>query len=100
MVSDIGGTTTDVAVLEEGRPRLDADGAVVGGYRTMVEAVAMRTYGLGGDSEVQINDRGLVAAFELGPRRLLPLSLVAQMHGQAVIRRARAAAPRAASRPP
>ncbi|MFS8114685.1 hydantoinase/oxoprolinase family protein [Rhizobium jaguaris] len=85
VVSDIGGTTTDVAVMEAGRPRLDADGAVVGGYRTMVEAVAMRTYGLGGDSEVKINDRGLIAAFELGPRRLLPLSLVAHMHGQAVI---------------
>ncbi|SCB21181.1 hydantoinase/oxoprolinase N-terminal domain-containing protein [Rhizobium hainanense] len=85
VVSDIGGTTTDVAVMEDGRPRLDADGAVVGGYRTMVEAVAMRTYGLGGDSEVKINDRGLVAAFELGPRRLLPLSLAAHMHGAAVL---------------
>ncbi len=85
VVSDIGGTTTDVAVMEDGRPRLDADGAVVGGYRTMVEAVAMRTYGLGGDSEVKINDRGLVAAFELGPRRLLPLSLAAHMHGDVVL---------------
>jgi N-methylhydantoinase A/oxoprolinase/acetone carboxylase beta subunit len=85
VVSDIGGTTTDVAVMEDGRPRLDADGAVVGGYRTMVEAVAMRTYGLGGDSEVKINDRGLVAAFELGPRRLLPLSLAAHVHGSAVL---------------
>ncbi|MEZ2221869.1 hydantoinase/oxoprolinase N-terminal domain-containing protein [Rhizobium sp. RCC_161_2] len=85
VVSDIGGTTTDVAVMEAGRPRLDADGAVVGGYRTMVEAVAMRTYGLGGDSEVKINDRGLVAGFELGPRRLLPLSLVAHTHGETII---------------
>ena len=85
VVSDIGGTTTDVAVMEAGRPRLDADGAVVGGYRTMVEAVAMRTYGLGGDSELKINDRGLVVSFELGPRRLLPLSLAAHAHGQAVL---------------
>ncbi|NTF70211.1 hydantoinase/oxoprolinase family protein [Rhizobium rhizogenes] len=85
VVSDIGGTTTDVAVMEAGRPRLDADGAVVGGYRTMVEAVAMRTYGLGGDSEVKINDRGLVAGFELGPRRLLPLSLVAHTHSESII---------------
>ena len=49
VVSDIGGTTTDVAVLDKGRPRLDPEGATVGGFRTMVEAVAMRTYGLGGD---------------------------------------------------
>ncbi len=84
VVSDIGGTTTDVAVLDQGRPRLDAEGAVVGGYRTMVEAVAMRTYGLGGDSEVRINDRGLVARLDLGPRRLLPLSLAATLHGDVI----------------
>ncbi|MDW9433393.1 hydantoinase/oxoprolinase family protein [Sinorhizobium meliloti] len=85
IVSDIGGTTTDVAVLEKGRPRLDAEGAVVGGFRTMVEAVAMRTYGLGGDSEVKINDRGLKARLDLGPRRFLPLSLAAALHGDAVL---------------
>lgn len=84
VVSDIGGTTTDVAVLDQGRPRLDAEGAVVGGYRTMVEAVAMRTYGLGGDSEVRINDRGLTAKLDLGPRRFLPLSLAASLHGEVV----------------
>lgn len=75
VVSDIGGTTTDVAILENGRPRLDPDGAMVGGHRTMVEAVAMRTYGLGGDSEVRIDLAGLEAAIALGPRRVLPLSL-------------------------
>jgi N-methylhydantoinase A/oxoprolinase/acetone carboxylase beta subunit len=85
VVSDIGGTTTDVAVLDKGRPRLDAEGAVVGGYRTMVEAVAMRTFGLGGDSEVRINDRGLTAKIDLGPRRFLPLSLAAALHGDAVV---------------
>ncbi|MDX0191599.1 hydantoinase/oxoprolinase family protein [Sinorhizobium meliloti] len=85
IVSDIGGTTTDVAVLEKGRPQLDAEGAVVGGFRTMVEAVAMRTYGLGGDSEVKINDRGLKARLDLGPRRFLPLSLAAALHGDAVL---------------
>src|SRR5690606_37518405 len=84
VVSDIGGTTTDVAVLDGGRPKLDAEGAVVGGYRTMVEAVAMRTFGLGGDSEVRIDDRGLTARIELGPRRLLPLSLAAHLHGDAI----------------
>ncbi|OBZ93728.1 hydantoinase [Pararhizobium polonicum] len=85
VVSDIGGTTTDVAVLDQGRPRLDGEGAVVGGFRTMVEAVAMRTFGLGGDSEVRINDRGLQARIDLGPRRFLPLSLAAFQHADAVI---------------
>ncbi|WP_436015451.1 hydantoinase/oxoprolinase N-terminal domain-containing protein [Rhizobium sp. LjRoot254] len=84
VVSDIGGTTTDVAILDEGRPRLDENGAVVGGYRTMVQAVAMRTYGLGGDSEVHVNARGLEGALTLGPRRVLPLSLIAKLHGASV----------------
>ncbi len=85
VVSDIGGTTTDVAIMEGGRPRLDQDGAVVGNFRTMVEAVAMRTFGLGGDSEVRFDDRGLAARIDLGPRRLVPLSLAATLHGAAIL---------------
>lgn len=84
VISDIGGTTTDVAVLDGGRPRLDPEGAMVGGHRTMVEAVAMRTYGLGGDSEVRSEEGALDPAILLGPRRLVPLALAAAHHGAAV----------------
>jgi N-methylhydantoinase A/oxoprolinase/acetone carboxylase beta subunit len=84
IVSDIGGTTTDVAVLANGRPRLSPEGATVGGYRTMVEAVAMRTFGLGGDSEVAMEQGGLKPRLLLGPRRIVPLSLAAHLHGDAV----------------
>lgn len=80
VVSDIGGTTTDIAVLDQGRLRLDPEGATVGGMRTMVEAVAMRTFGLGGDSEVTLQDHSLVTRIRLGPRRLAPLSLTAVHH--------------------
>jgi len=86
VVSDIGGTTTDVAVLDKGRPRLDPEGATVGGFRTMVEAVAMRTFGLGGDSEVAFQEGVLNPRLVLGPRRLVPLSLAAVQHGAIVIR--------------
>lgn len=68
VVSDIGGTTTDIAVLDGGRLRLDPEGATVGGMRTMVEAVAMRTFGLGGDSEVSLHERSLTSTIVLGPR--------------------------------
>lgn len=85
IVADIGGTTTDVAVLSDGRPRLDPEGAYVGGFRTMVEAVAMRTFGLGGDSEVTLDLQGLSEALRLGPRRVAPLSLAAALHGEAVL---------------
>ena len=77
LVSDIGGTTTDVAVLRNGRPAIDSAGAQVGPYRTMVEAVAMRTSGLGGDSEVHFIAEGLKSGVTLGPRRVLPVSLLA-----------------------
>jgi len=76
LVADIGGTTTDVCLLRDGRPAIDPEGARVGGYRTMVEAVAMRTTGLGGDSEVHVLG-GLDSALRLGPRRLMPVSLAA-----------------------
>lgn len=77
LVSDIGGTTTDVALLRDGRPAIDPAGARVGPYRTMVEAVAMRTTGLGGDSEVHFLTEGLQGGVSLGPRRALPVALVA-----------------------
>ncbi len=79
LVSDIGGTTTDVCLLRDGRPKIDPQGARVGPFRTMVEAVAMRTTGLGGDSEVHVVE-GLHGGLRLGPRRLMPVSLAAQQY--------------------
>lgn len=85
LVSDIGGTTTDVCILRDGRPAIDPEGARVGGWRTMVEAVAMRTTGLGGDSEVHVL-AGLESGLHLGPRRVMPLSLAAHLHADLVHR--------------
>ncbi len=36
VVADMGGTTTDIALLSGGRPVLNREGATVGGFRTMV----------------------------------------------------------------
>jgi N-methylhydantoinase A/oxoprolinase/acetone carboxylase beta subunit len=74
VVSDMGGTTTDVAIVRNGRPAINAEGALIGGWRTMVEAVDVRTCGLGGDSEVRF-DREL--QLRVGPRKAMPLSLLA-----------------------
>jgi N-methylhydantoinase A/oxoprolinase/acetone carboxylase beta subunit len=43
----------------------------------MVEAVAVHTYGLGGDSEARIDEHH---GFVLGPRRVVPLSLLAMQY--------------------
>jgi N-methylhydantoinase A/oxoprolinase/acetone carboxylase beta subunit len=77
VVSDIGGTTTDLAVVHDGRAVTAEDGAVVGGWRTMVRAMAVTTLGLGGDSEVEVLPDGRVA---LRPNRVVPLSLLAVRH--------------------
>ena len=79
LISDIGGTTTDVCLLRDGRPKIDPQGARVGPFRTMVEAVAMRTTGLGGDSAVHVVE-GLGGGLRLGPRRMMPVALAAQQY--------------------
>ena len=73
-VADMGGTTTDVAIIIDGRPVVRADGAVIGGWRTMVQAIDVHTSGLGGDSEVHFDRE---ARLRVGPRRIMPLSLLA-----------------------
>jgi N-methylhydantoinase A/oxoprolinase/acetone carboxylase beta subunit len=84
VIADIGGTTTDIAVLRDGRPALSPDGAIIGGFHTMVEAVAMVTHGLGGDSEVAVDDRARRTRLRIGPRRLIPVSLLGRDHPEIV----------------
>ena len=80
LVVDIGGTTTDVAVVTDGRPSIVAGGASIGSHRTMVEAVDMATMGLGGDSEVRIDTRDPDGPLLLGPERAIPICRLALQH--------------------
>lgn len=80
-MSDMGGTTTDVGTFERGRPLIAAEGAEVGGWRTMVKAVDVRTVGLGGDSEVAISTGGAIV---IGPQRAVPLSLICDRYPEVV----------------
>ncbi|OGN89270.1 MAG: hypothetical protein A2Y88_10215 [Chloroflexi bacterium RBG_13_48_10] len=70
IVVDMGGTTTDIAILEKGLPWNNPAGAVVGGWQTCVQAADLRTIGIGGDSHIQV-DEG--KALRIGPRRAIPL---------------------------
>jgi len=76
-IADMGGTTSDVALVSEGRLLLAREGATVGGWQTMVEAVQIHTTGLGGDSEVALQEGGGLC---LGPRRSVPLSLLGHQY--------------------
>ena len=68
-IIDVGGTTSDIAYVENGSVETDPDGAMIGNHRTHVRAVDMVTLGIGGDSEV-VFDRGDI---RVGPRRVSPL---------------------------
>jgi N-methylhydantoinase A/oxoprolinase/acetone carboxylase beta subunit len=50
LVLDIGGTTTDMAVLLDGVPLLAPLGIEIGEYRTVIRSLLTRSIGLGGDS--------------------------------------------------
>ena len=73
VVIDIGGTTTDIAWVKDGLPPINSEGAVVGELATRVEAIDIRTVGLGGDSWIKLSRDG---GMELGPRRVLPAALL------------------------
>ena len=77
LVLDMGGTTTDIAILKNGVPKINPEGATVGGWLTRVQAAQIYTYGLGGDSYIQISKDG---ELQVGPQRVWPLAVVAHQH--------------------
>ena len=78
IICDIGGTSTDIAILKNGTIDFSEDGAEVGGWKTMIKAVKIWTSGIGGDSELHICYDSHQSAIKLGPRRALPLSLLGE----------------------
>ncbi len=80
VVVDVGGTTTDIGILRDGRPRLDPEGATIGGWRTRVKAVDITTSGIGGDSRVVVAGGNIL----LSPLRVIPLCIAANDYPQLV----------------
>ncbi len=79
LVVDIGGTTTDLALVEDGRVAIREDGAMVADYKTAVKAAQLLSIGLGGDSHISVSpDKSMV----LGPERVVPLGQLAAQHEQ------------------
>ncbi len=74
LVIDMGGTTSDTAALADGLVRLSDQGSNVGGHRTHVKALDIRTTGLGGDSLMGF-EKG---EYTLGPNRVAPVSWLAR----------------------
>jgi N-methylhydantoinase A/oxoprolinase/acetone carboxylase beta subunit len=80
VIVDIGGTTTDTATIVQGAVRTCEEGATVGGHRTHVRALDIRTRGLGGDSLI-VWERGTL---RIGPRRVGPVCWLAEQNPIAV----------------
>lgn len=70
LVVDIGGTTTDTAILRHGLVDLNPEGASVGGWQTHIRALDLHTAGLGGDSCIRMH----AGTITMGPDRVIPLS--------------------------
>lgn len=68
IVMDIGGTTTDMAVLINQVPLLSPLGIEIGKYKTLIRALHSYSIGIGGDSVVRVEGGSL----KIGPDRIGP----------------------------
>ena len=79
LVIDVGGTTTDLALIENNQMTISEDGARVGDIETAVKAARIRTAGIGCDSRIAFGTNGSV---QVGPDRVVPLSRLASRFPQ------------------
>ncbi|MCP4423689.1 MAG: hydantoinase/oxoprolinase family protein [Chloroflexi bacterium] len=75
LVVDVGGTTTDIALIEDGQVAVSEEGAMAGGYKTAVQAANLYSIALGGDSHIQ---QSQARKLSVGPERVVPLAYLAQ----------------------
>lgn len=76
VVMDIGGTTTDLAVLIGQAPVLNPHGITIGAYRTLIRSLETLSIGTGGDSAVRVEDGRLA----VGPERRGPAIVFGGAH--------------------
>lgn len=74
LVLDIGGTTTDIALVQSGHVAINEQGASVGDYKTAVKAANLLSIGIGGDSHIRVEREKEI---RIGPERVTPLSYLA-----------------------
>ncbi len=79
LVIDVGGTTTDIALITDGAVAVSEEGATVNGFKTAVQAANILSIPLGGDSHIHLNANGKL---KIGPERVTPLAYLAAHHPQ------------------
>ncbi len=78
VIIDMGGTTTDIALVRNGQPVRAEEGISVGDWKTYIKGLYVDTFGLGGDSAVRFYDGKLV----LDTERVIPLSVLSSQYPQ------------------
>jgi len=73
IIVDMGGTTTDMAIVRSQVPVPAKGGIKIGQWKTMVQGIFVDTIGLGGDSAVIYADHAL----QLDVVRVIPISILA-----------------------
>lgn len=66
---DMGGTTTDISLWENGVPMMARGGAMIRNYPSAVRSFAVSSVGIGGESAVAFDENGKLT---VGPDRLGP----------------------------
>ncbi|MGD8473112.1 MAG: hydantoinase/oxoprolinase family protein [Anaerolineae bacterium] len=77
LILDVGGTTTDIAIIEKGQVTVSEEGATVSDYKTSVKAANLLSIALGGDSHITWGHEKNVV---IGPERVAPLAYLAWKH--------------------
>jgi len=78
VVVDMGGTTTDIALINKGVPHKVEGGVTVGKWKTFVDGLYIKTFGLGGDTAIHYNEKNLF----LEDYRVVPLCVAADKYPQ------------------
>lgn len=76
VVADMGGTTTDLAIVEHGVPVRARDGITIGRWHTYAKGMFVETFGLGGDSAVRCRSGQITLLGE----RAIPLCVLAHRY--------------------
>jgi N-methylhydantoinase A/oxoprolinase/acetone carboxylase beta subunit len=77
LILDVGGTTTDIALIERGQVTVSEEGATVSDYKTSVKAANLLSIALGGDSHITWGHEKEIV---IGPERVTPLAYLAHQH--------------------
>ena len=76
IIVDMGGTTTDIALIHSREPVLAKDGIHIGQWKTMVQGLYVDTFGLGGDTAVRYKNNHIF----LDTTRVIPVSVLASQY--------------------